>query len=734
MRSAETYANKKRCLLVILSVLVTVILLTSSGCSKDFIGGFGIDLPWLKPDLKFVSGFLSIATDKDVYNSGERILLTPASEDWRDPAKYEDPSEAQLIKACRNLRIVLSTEAEGGEECRDVRIELNGKDITSFCSPQPLTIHSAYNEITCNPEETETSGFGKVYACGSEASFVYGSGPDPNRLDYVPGELLVKLKPSVEIEVRKTASGQSALSSNDAHLQALLHKYKATDVEDVFEGLFIAANGKADMPDDLKGIKKITIDVDKSVTDAVREFNTLSEIEYAEPNYLAYAAYVPNDLSYEDQWSHIRTQAEIAWDIEQGNPNEVIAIIDSGVAYNHIDLKENMLADCTGGCPEGTGYDFVDIHTFIYRLIGFKLDSGEDHINPDNDPVDYQGHGTKIAGIAAATGDNTVGVVGVCPKCRIIPVRVMFAASGTFFGHRISLISQVDDLAKGIVHSVNNDADVLSLSTGVFIDLHTIKRAIKYAFKQGAVIVDAAGNDNCNRRNYPAAYDHVIAVAATNNVDRKTEFSNYGSWIDVAAPGEDVKSTIVEEGGVSESSQYESGLNGTSFAAPYISGTAALILSHYPGLGNVEVMRMIREGVDEIPDKSIGTGRINVYKALRVRPESKVMNTGDLDIEGFLNIWIERYAGDAPAYNPDGRQDHGVKSSEWRTYYSVVKKEPVKIKKGATLSLDQYFNPKKISLTEPGRYRVFAEVTDKREVTIATVSRPLAWSWEFWVE
>ena len=703
-----------------------VIPLTSSGCSKDFLGGFGIGGP--KLGSKLISGFLGIATEKDKYSLGERINITGASDRLR--ANEAPEIEAQLIEDC-NLRLVLSIDAQGEEErCDNVRIELNGKDITSFCSPQPLTIHSAYNEITCNLEEADTSGFGKLSACGSEEGFVYGSSPDPNRLDYVPGEVIVKLKDSVGIEMR-TISGQTSLSTNNPQLQALLTKYKATNVEDVFDGLFASSQDKADMPDELKGIKKITIEAEGSVIEAVRSLSTLPDIEFAEPNYLLYSTYVPNDPHFWDQWAHLRTEAPLAWEIEMGDPNVVIAIIDSGVAYNHEDLKANMLADCTGGCPEGTGYDFVDIHTFIYKLVGYVLPKGEDYTSPDNNPTDFRDHGTVSAGIAAAVGNNEEGVIGVCPRCSIMPVRGSFTVIGK--KGLASSMGQADDWAKGIVYAANNKADVLSTSSGESRNSNTVKRAVNYACKMGSVFVAAAGNENREVRIYPAAYAGVIAVAATNSDDTKTDFSNYGPWVDVAAPGDTIWSTTLTRPGEAYSSAYDT-FSGTSASSPYISGTAALILSHYPGLGNVEVMRMIRRGVDEIEDKSIGTGRINVFKALKVRPESKVVNTGDLDINGYLSIWIEKYSGEDTAYNPDARQDHGVKGSEWRAYYSVVKKEAVKIEKGATLSLDQYFNPKKISLTEPGRYRVFAGVTDKREVTIATVSRPLAWSWEFWVE
>ena len=168
---------------------------------------------------------------------------------------------------------------------------------------------------------------------------------------------------------------------------------------------------------------KIALPVGMSVEEAITELEDNPDIEYAEPNYISRVFYVPNDPMYSQQWAHQKTQAEAAWDMERGNPDVVIAIIDTGVAYNHQDLAANIWRDS----QNNPGRDFVDINFAEYDPARYQLLPGEDYTDIDDDPSDYHGHGSHCAGITAAVGSNSIGVAGACHNCSIMPVRAGFS-------------------------------------------------------------------------------------------------------------------------------------------------------------------------------------------------------------------------------------------------------------------------------------------------------------------
>ncbi len=371
----------------------------------------------------------------------------------------------------------------------------------------------------------------------------------------------------------------------------------------------------------LDHIYRVEFEEEVDVVEASRAYAEDPDVEYAEPNYLAYMSYIPSDALFLEQWAHQNTEAELGWDIQRGSNGITIAVIDTGVAYDHEDLAGNMLADCSSGCPQGMGYDFVDIDTESYVNDGYELIPGEDYTDIDSDPSDYNGHGSHIAGIAAGAGDNGVGISGVCMDCRIMPVRVAFSIleDDEEFGS-----SEIDDIANALMYAADNGADVINMSYGgerSWVE----SDAIDYAYSMGVVLVAAAGNENTDSLidSYPAAYDHVIAVAATASDDSKTFYSNYGDWVDVAAPGGDhqidhtILSTVPLAGGmIAHPSGYRF-LQGTSMATAYVTGLAGLILSSNDGLSSEEVGDVIRAGVDPVNSTfSIGKGRVNTRKIM----------------------------------------------------------------------------------------------------------------------
>ncbi len=369
----------------------------------------------------------------------------------------------------------------------------------------------------------------------------------------------------------------------------------------------------------LSGYYKLKFGSQIDVLSVVDEYFADPNVEIAEPNYVGFTTVTPNDSHYGLQWAHAKIQSELGWDIQTGDPTVSIAVVDTGVDWNHTDLAANIWTnpnetinglddDGNGYIDDVRGWDFVDTNDPVWP--------GEDGMVRDNDPMDFHGHGTHVAGIAAAVTNNIVGIAGVSWKNKIMAVRAGYMNStgqGELWW---------SDVAPAIVYGATNGAKIISMSFGGYGASSLLRSAVDYAYSKGAILVAAAGNDNVDERLYPAGYDNVIAVAATNSLDHKASFSNYGSWIDVSAPGVDIYSTMYGD-------TYDS-WSGTSMSTPHVSGLAGLVISENPVLTNEEVKMVIRNTTDPIDSsKPLGTGRINVYRALLVarRIDITVENT-----------------------------------------------------------------------------------------------------------
>lgn len=314
-----------------------------------------------------------------------------------------------------------------------------------------------------------------------------------------------------------------------------------------------------------------------SVKEKLKAYQKNLDIEYVEPNYYFHAFDIPNDPYFNSQYGLQKIQAPQAWDSTRGDRNVMIAIVDSGIQGIHPDLSSKVI----------NGYDYVD---------------------NDNFPDDENGHGTHCAGIASASTNNNIGIAGVAPESSIYAVRVLDTQNnGNLYA-----------ITQGIVEAADSGAKVINLSLGSSNHAYSLYQAIQYAWNHGAVIVVAAGNNGNSQPNYPAYYQEVISVASTDHFDKKSHFSNYGNWVDVAAPGSNIYSTFI-------GSTYQS-LNGTSMAAPHVSGIAALLAAQ--GHNNAE----IRQIIETTSDKIAGTGfywkngRVNAYKAVQYGTQLKKNN------------------------------------------------------------------------------------------------------------
>jgi thermitase len=470
--------------------------------------------------------------------------------------------------------------------------------------------------------------------------------------EYAPGEIIIKLKEkSSNILDKKLARSPrfEEVSIGIDSLDEIPTEYKLTvkKITPVFkiikqkqlkDGLsfqdqvqeikneFPERSKRADKDSpvpDLSRIYKITFkEKDVDILSLCQRYQEDQEnVEYAEPNYLTTTFYVPNDPRYTEQWAHQNTNAALGWDIERGNSDRTIAIVDTGIDYNHEDLAANIWQDE----QSNPGKDFVDIDTERYKNNGYQLVTGEDYTEVDDDPSDYNGHGTHCAGIAGAVGNNNVGVVGVCHGCRVMPVRAGFSIIHPTYGE-VGLLEN-DDIANAINYATNSGADIVSMSFGGDRPSQLQKDIINYAFSNGVVLIGAAGNSDENEKIYPAAYENVIAVVATAQDDSKALYSNYGYWVDVAAPGGDrskdtmILSTVPKIGTLGDSSGYRF-LQGTSMACPYVAGLVGLVLSSHPEFIQEEIRSILRSTSDSVGiegfDKYTGYGRVNVKAALKV--------------------------------------------------------------------------------------------------------------------
>lgn len=324
--------------------------------------------------------------------------------------------------------------------------------------------------------------------------------------------------------------------------------------------------------------------------DSVREFlQSLPGVRYVERNYLAFACNNPNDPLFTQQWGLARIQAMQAW--AQWTPQRTvfIAILDTGIDATHPDLSQKIRRHNNGAIY---GYNSM-------------LNNAHTH--------DGHGHGTHCAGIAAAHTHNGIGIAGVAAwnsnlasahtAVQLMPVKVLNDQGYGSFA----------DIARGITWAADNGAHIISLSLGSTTGTQQLHDAVNYAWSRGCLVVAAAGNNGTNTPFYPAFYDNVIAVAATDPNDRLTSFSQYGAWVDIAAPGELILSTV--PGG------YES-WSGTSMACPHVAGAAALIWSRTPSLSNQQLRQALENNADPCQPYWFGgigegKGRLNLQRALQ---------------------------------------------------------------------------------------------------------------------
>jgi subtilisin family serine protease len=374
-----------------------------------------------------------------------------------------------------------------------------------------------------------------------------------------------------------------------------------------------AAGARIDEPIDSVDGALLVVRGNRSEDEVADRLDDSDVITYVEPNYVVSATRMPNDPAFARLWGLHNTgqldgtpgadiSAVSAWDVITDGDVKV-AVVDTGIDYRHTDLDENVWTN------PGETVDHVDNdgNGYVDDIHGIDLANG------DSDPLDDSSHGTHVAGIIGAEGNNGVGTVGVSWKVKLMALKFL-DNNGE---------GNTADAAAAIDYAVAAGAKVINASWGGPAFSQTLYQAVKRAGDQGVLFVAAAGNSTANADvspDYPAAFDlpNVISVAASDPADELLYFSNYGKKsVDLAAPGEEIYSTVAVRGGVSGYGTY----SGTSMAAPYVSGTAALYESRYPGSSVQTVRNAILSSVDLVPafaNKTVTGGRLDVARALGV--------------------------------------------------------------------------------------------------------------------
>jgi len=420
---------------------------------------------------------------------------------------------------------------------------------------------------------------------------------------YAPGRIIVKFKAGVKN------------LPNNAQAQALMSAHNVYSAQPLFENV----KPRAAAISERIGLNRIFILQVAESTDLERlaeSFRRNPAVEYAEPDYIVPATVVPNDTRFSQQQHLPQIKAPEAWDVVKGNSDVIVAIIDTGTDWNHPDLADNIWTnpneiagdgidnDNNGFIDDIRGWDFVDN--------GTNVAAGEDGDNPDNDPMDFNGHGTHTAGLAGAVTDNGTGVAAISWNVTVMPLRIGWHTTS---GNGVGFSST---MSQAFVYAADNGARIANLS---FENSSPVFEGAYYAFLNDVVVVVSAGNGNSAPSSTLPNASFALSVAALDDRDRKASYSSFGEVVKVAAPGGDqpgnragLLSTVFNDGYAS--------FSGTSMSSPLTAGLAALVRSQHPDWSAAQTIFQVVETADNIdavnPNYAgqLGTGRINALRAV----------------------------------------------------------------------------------------------------------------------
>ncbi len=477
--------------------------------------------------------------------------------------------------------------------------------------------------------------------------------------DFAPAEEFVPDAIVVEFDAPTAALAdvfvpQTGATGNVA-VDDVAFRFDVTTIRKQFEGADPVAAAAAGMPD-LSGYYVIEFDAaTHALDDVIAAYAALPNVVRVEKIGIHPVSILPNDGTFPSQW-HLNqaTDRDIdapeAWNIETGDPSVIVAVLDTGVRYYHKDLGgSGGSASNPGGAGgniwinqlEKLGTPGVDDdgNGFVDDWVGWDFVtgvsgcwSGEDCSAADNDPRDFNGHGTHCAGNVAALNNNgyaTCSPAGGWGNGSLQPtgngVKVMamrIGWSGSYLGQEVGYV-RMDFAASAFYYAANNGARVASCSWGSS-NSGGVGAAVTYFVAAGGLVFKAAGNSNNQTADYLCGRSDVYCVAATNQNDQKASFSSYGTWVDVSCPGVAIWSSYHNHN--DPTPDYIAALDGTSMATPLVASTAAAVWSQNPTWNAGQVWSQVRDTADNIDGQNpsyvgrLGSGRINLYNAVNTVP------------------------------------------------------------------------------------------------------------------
>ena len=480
----------------------------------------------------------------------------------------------------------------------------------------------------------------------------------------VPGEMIVKIRAELVVTKGVPAEQQLRLKLQTAGLAT--------------EAVKLTPLLKAPFIDEFETVFLVRV----SPSLAPQLLQTLAEdpdIDYVAPNHVfRVQQFSTNDSLLGEQWGLQAIRALKAWTITRGSPDVLVAVIDTGIDYTHPDLRDQIWInpgedlnrngrvdstdfnqiddDGNGFVDDIQGWDFTDAPNFI--------DLG-DYLERDADPRDENGHGTAVAGIIAARGNNGQGIAGVAYGCRLMNLR-----AGTSLG-----FLEEDDVAAAVLYAVTNGARVINMSFGDVVVSPLLRDVIRYAYARGVILVASSGNSGTDEPHYPSGFSETISVGAVTRNRIVAGFSNYGISLDVVAPGQEIWTTRLDGG-------YQM-FAGTSAAAPFVSGLAALILSRHPQWQPEQIRTILTTSAQDLGqtgwDEYYGAGLIDAYTALQIQEGSVARITYPRMDEGLSGGTIPIVGTAAGAFMDNVTLEFGTGNNpdSWNPLASLGKRQIV---------------------------------------------------------
>ncbi len=417
---------------------------------------------------------------------------------------------------------------------------------------------------------------------------------------YVDGRVFLKIKNEVQIRLPEFSKRDIHTSENYPVLQDLIDTYEMESVKRPFKLL---------KTETFNNTYEVVFSDKKRVDKLLESLSKHPAVEYIEKVPIETTLHTPNDPGINgEQWYLQVIEAYKAWDLNKGSGEVVVAVVDDAVLMQHEELKDKFWKNPNEIANNGIDDDNNGVVDDIY---GADVADGDGDTSPPAGSIDATNfsHGTHVSGLAVAHTGNGKGIASIGYNVRLMPIKCTHNSSSN------STLIQYG--WQGVQYAIAKKADVINISWGGMGYSATYENIVKQAKAAGCVLVAAAGNSNGSSPFYPAAYNEVIGVAAVSSSDQKASFSNYGTWIDVAAPGSQMKSPIATS---NTAYAYKSG---TSMATPVVAGLCALLKSYNPSLSPDAIMNAIYQSAESIDAQNpsyigkLGHGRINAYEAMK---------------------------------------------------------------------------------------------------------------------